>query len=874
MRLQSTIACVLMLSLYAGNVFAQQQNNYAKTNQLGFYPESQKLAISPSSSATTFFIKEVESGTVVYFGTLENGGLYNLSGETVKVADFTDFTRQGEFILTVEGVGASFPFEIKNDLYDGLNDALIKAMYFNRASAELEEEHAGEWSRPAGHADTNVLIHSSAATTNRPEGSSISSPGGWYDAGDFNKYVVPISSSINHMLFAYERFPDYYSNRELTIPESGDAVPDILDEAKYALDWLLTMQDPDDGGVYHKLTHANFQATIMPHQANNPRYVVQKGTAATLDFAAVMAQAARVFEPFYPNFSTTALQAAIDAFAWAQANPNISYNQGAMNSNHDPDINTGAYGDSNFSDEFFWARAELYVTTGDDQYYPDNGWNGVGVSSWPGVQALGLFSLLHHRQSLTAMGLADTTSMKNTLINAFSWYVDDAQNAPYRSPFGLQSWQFGWGSNGGAGNLGMGIMLAYELTGDQKYFDGAIHVMDYIMGRNPVAYSYVTGFGTQSPMHIHHRQSEADNVVEPIPGWVAGGANPGNQSQDCGASAYSSSLPALSYLDDYCSYSTNEITTYWNSPFVYVTAGLEVYSEDVISEGEPTLKITSPIKDTVMDAGEALPITWDAPSISTVDISYRLFSESSFTEIASNVDASLGSFSGFTTPDIPGDSLVFKIENSSDDSEFSYSPILYIKREKSIRSVTAEARFNLPFTPGLTITISWDAIEFDSLNLHYYLASNTQLEIIAEQLPGNQTEYTQFQIPESDGDTIYFRLSDPGNPEFYLDSPGYEIPTTVNSELEEQPINVRLEQNYPNPFNPSTEIGFSLNKSGFVNLTVYDITGKKITTLVNELKPEGRHQVRFDASLLSSGIYFYRLKSDSFDQIRKMLLMK
>lgn len=855
-------------------VTAQQQNDLVKSNQVGYYPNSPKIAITPAYDATEFYIKDVETEAIVYLGNLKNGGSYSLSGENVKIADFTNFTRQGTYILGIKGASESFPFEIKNKVYEGLNDALIKALYYNRASTELVEEHSGVWHRPMGHSDTNVLIHSSAATENRPEGTSISSPGGWYDAGDFNKYVVPISSSIHHLLFAYERFPSFFSNQDLNIPESENAIPDVLDEAKYALDWLLTMQDPDDGGVYHKLTHPNFQATIMPHQTNNPRYVVQKSTAATLDFAAVMAQAARVFEPFYPEFSETALQAAIDAFEWAQANPNLSYNQSGINASHDPDINTGTYGDSNFSDEFFWARSELYITTKDDQYYPDNGWAGVGVSSWPGVQALGLFSLINHSNDLTEIGLSDTISMKSALLNAFTWYVDDAQNAPYRSPFGLQSWQFGWGSNGGAGNLGMGIMMAFELTGDQKYYEGAIHVMDYLMGKNPVAYSYVTGFGTQYPMNVHHRQSEADNIVEPIPGWVAGGANPGNQNQDCGSSAYSSTLAALSYLDDYCSYSTNEVTTYWNSPFVYLTAALEMYTTDVISDNETDITITNPIKDLRLDAGEDLLISWSANETSTLDISYRLFLQDSFSEIASGVDASTGSYSGFKIPESPGDSLIIKIENSDNSTEVSYSPIVYITPSKSIRSVSASTIINLPFKPGRKVTISWETIEIDSLDIFYYLQSNTQIKSIASSIPATELEYREFSIPDAPGDMIFFRIRDVADTTIYLDSPGYEIPSTVDAEQNDLVHAFSLSQNYPNPFNPNTEIRFSVPESQPITLAVYDITGRQVAVLVDDVKHTGWHKISFNASHLSSGLYVYELRGLSTVQTKKMMLMK
>lgn len=864
----------LLVPIFFSSTFvvAQQQSLQVKLNQLGFYPNTHKLAITPSHNASTFHLREAESGNIVYQGNLESAGFYSLSGETVKVANFSEFSRQGTYILGVDGGGESFPFDIGNHQFLSLNAALIKAIYFNRASIALEQEYAEKWSRSAGHSDTLVVIHESAASTNRPNGTYISSPGGWYDAGDFNKYVVPISSSINHMLFAYENFPSFFESQNLNIPESNNAIPDILDENRYALDWLLTMQDPSDGGVYHKLTHANFSSTIMPSKATNPRYVIQKGTAASLDFAAVMAQAARVYEPFDTNFATIALRAARDAYNWALVNPNVTYNQNEINSQFNPDIQTGTYGDGSFSDEFFWARAELYITTKEDKFYPNNGWNGVGNSGWSNVQALGLFSLVHHRKELTSIGLVDTSAMKNTLINAYEWYVNDSKTAPYRSPFGIQSWQFNWGSNGGAGNLGMGILLAYQLTGEQKFYEGAIDIMDYLLGRNAVSYSYVTGFGDQSPMHIHHRQSAADNVIDPVPGWIAGGANPRNQNLDCGSNAYNSDLAALSYLDDYCSYSTNEITTYWNSPFVYLTAGIEVYTEDVFSDATSPIRFTGPSDDLTFAVGDTLPIAWSLNSVNEVDLFYKLYSSNEFTLLAEKLTNN--SFENFVIPNLPGDSLLFKLQETSDSTIYALSNIINIKKPKSMKSVSASRRFNLPFRPGSNVTISWALVEIDSLDIFYYLSSDSELISIVEDYPAVESQYGGFEIPESSGDSIYFRIIDSESQDFFLDSPGYEITISVGIEEQNKLGEFTLDQNYPNPFNPKTQINFSLASDQHVILEVFDINGRAIAKLIDKPMQVGEYRIGFNASGLSSGVYLYKLTTPSFTETKKMLLIK
>lgn len=123
------------------------------------------------------------------------------------------------------------------------------------------------------------------------------------------------------MLSAYEDFSKYFDTLKTNIPESNDAVPDILNELIYNLRWMLTMQDPNDGGVYHKCTNAAFDGMVMPGITTAPRYAVQKGVAATLDFAAVAAQASRILQKYQkqlPGLSDSCLKAAVNAWQWAE----------------------------------------------------------------------------------------------------------------------------------------------------------------------------------------------------------------------------------------------------------------------------------------------------------------------------------------------------------------------------------------------------------------------------------------------------------------------------------------------------------------------------------------------------------------------------
>ena len=573
------IAC--LMALFSLSVFGQNYSEDIRLNQLGFLPAAKKQVVVVNAASSEFEIR-TSSGAAVYTGTLSTASNWSASDESARVADFTEFDALGTFHVYVNGKGTSYPFTISDNSFLAMTRGSIKAYYFNRASTALEEEYAGVWARPLGHPDDQVRVHSSAATDERPEDTVISTPYGWYDAGDYNKYIVNSGISTFTLLSAYETYPELYDTLTLNIPEKGNNIPDILDETLWNINWMFTMQDPNDGGVYNKTTTSNFQGAVMPHETTAVRWVVAKGTAATLDFAAIMAMTARIYKPYLPDFADECLAKAELAWQWANDNPNVAYNNPSG-------VNTGGYGDGNFDDEFVWAASELYITTGTDSYYEAGNFNqNFSTPGWPNVGTLALLSLITHEDDLTSA--ANIQSIKTNLVDL----ADDIVNGVDTHPFRIPNFGFYWGSNGTIGNMGMILLQAYELTEDSKYYDVAVSAFDYLMGRNGTGYSYVTGFGSKTPMNIHHRQSEADDIDAPVPGFLAGGPNPGNQDQDCGANLYPSTLPAKSYLDDWCSYSTNEITINWNAPLVFLSGGLQyTYLRDFQRESNYVIDIVA-----------------------------------------------------------------------------------------------------------------------------------------------------------------------------------------------------------------------------------------------------------------------------------------
>jgi len=559
---------------------AQAQNGSSeriRLNQIGFYPQEQKTAVILTETASSFYITVPNRNEKLFQGKLSEARKSPYSPAVVRIADFTLFRIVGTFVLHVDNVGDSYPFEIKDKVCEPVVKGSLKAFYFQRFSMPLTKEFAGKWSRPASPSHNEIIIHPSAATDKRPAGTVVSSPRGWIDAGDYNKYVVNSGITTSTLLSAYEDFPSYYDTLHTNIPESKNLLPDILDEVLWNLRWMLTMQDPNDGGVYHKCTNANFDPMVMPDKATAPRYMVKKSTAAALNLVAVMAQASIVFEKFskqLPGLTDSCQKAAINAWRWASENPSEFYDQEKMNQQFDPDIKTGGYGDNDLSDELSWAAVELALATGNPSYM--NGINllsdqSIQVPSWNQVRWLGYYAIVNHPTQFGSLDRSLIESLKERIIKSANQFAKAREQNAYQTIMGMSEKDFVWGSNAVAANQGILMLQAFRMTKDKKYFEGALSNLDYILGRNATGYSFVTGLGDKTPMHIHHRPSEADGVVEPVPGLLAGGPNPGMQDK-CN---YSSSVADEAYVDDVCSYASNEVAINWNAPLVYLSGAVE-----------------------------------------------------------------------------------------------------------------------------------------------------------------------------------------------------------------------------------------------------------------------------------------------------------
>lgn len=550
-----------------------------RRNQVGSYPQQEKVVVVEGVNPSGKVRITTPDGKVVKAKAVRKA-VSPLSQKTRYVVNLGELTAPGDYRVAV-GKEACM-LHVSEHPYRDIATASLRLFYLIRSGVPIVDAVYG---RPLGHPDTQVLVHNSAASPLRPAGTVISSPYGWYDAGDYNKYVVNSAFSIGLMFAAYELQRDYFGHLCTNIPESTNQTPDLLDEMMFNLQWLFSMQDPYDGGVYHKLTTPNFEGMVMPIDCHQPRYVVAKSVTATLDFAAVMADAARLYEPFqqdYPGFTAQAAAVAERAYQWAKENPKAFYHQHQLK---DPAVTTGGYGDGSAADEFFWAATALWRLTGkkaylDDalQYQPKQ----FTTPSWGNVATLGAYDWL----TSPLVGLPDEAGrLCGEMLNQLMAYCDavivGADESSFQSPYGNKARDFGWGCLAEhCCCQAMALLYADRLMGTEKYRRYALQNADYLLGRNATGYCFVTGFGDKSPMHPHHRVSEADGIAAPLPGMLVGGPNPGQQDKrEVGPDGYPSNNPDESYADMMESYASNEIAINWNASLVAFLCWLDALGE-------------------------------------------------------------------------------------------------------------------------------------------------------------------------------------------------------------------------------------------------------------------------------------------------------
>lgn len=562
-----------------------------RTNQNGYSTKLPKYIAVLSESPVFLLDKD---GNKIKEYTCPGLEFDEASGDNVYVTDLGDIP-SGTYTLKCDDYETEI--KVSDKAFPTLVNSLIKGLYYQRCGCELESRHAGIF--------THKACHTAPAFYWEDKTRSKLIRGGWHDAGDYGKYVSPGAVTVAHLLYAHLLFAEGCSD-DLNIPETGNGIPDILNEARYELEWILKMQR-EDGAFCHKITKDHFAPFIMPEDDTDPEYIVPPSHTATADAVAVLALASRAYKDFDPGFAGCALSASLKGYNWLVANQEfIPY----MNPKG---LNTGPYSDTRVIDELFWACCELYAATEDETFkseaerlytYGRNVKEGPSPDSifkemlikeneadaefkrkfpfwhpgdftglnfaefgWSNVAGLGALCCLFSLKEKAGKLLYD--DLKEVILKLGEDIHSRVRGSKYKTA--LRPQDYVWGSIICVMNNAMTMLVSFLLTGREDMRDGALCQLDYSLGLNALDLSFVTGLGHRSVQNPHHRPSGADGIDAPVPGFIVGGPNkqwtyPETKERlgDTPAAKY--------YLDETPSADTNEVAIYWNSPVIFVAA--------------------------------------------------------------------------------------------------------------------------------------------------------------------------------------------------------------------------------------------------------------------------------------------------------------
>jgi endoglucanase len=597
-----------------------------KVDQVGYLPHGPKNATLVSADPNPLPWTLKQGGVDVAQGSTTPTGEDTSSGVDVHTIDFTTVTATGDgFTLEVAGQ-ASHPFSIRADIFQSLRTDALKFFYTNRSGIAIDGNLAGAaYARPAGHlgvapnqGDTSVGCQDPQSfTDNWTCDYTLDVRGGWYDAGDHGKYVVNGGIAVYQVMSTWERAHASgadapLGDSTLGIPERGNGVPDILDEARWELDFLLEMQVPAGkdlaGMVHHKIGDAEWTGPPMLPSADPKRRILHRpSTAATLNLAAVAAQGARLFAPYDPAYAARLLAAARTAYAAAIDHPML-YAPSADG------VGSGAYADSNVTDEFYWAAAELYVTTGEsafesavlsDPLHTDATIFSPGGFYWGGVAALARLDLARY-----APQLPHIDQVRASVIDAATELASTEESEAFGQPYAPTDNQWAWGSNASILNNQVVLATAYDLNQDPRFARAVVESFDYLFGRNVLGMSYVTGYGDVYAKNQHTRwyaHSLDSAMPNPPVGSVAGGPNTSIQDQ-IAKERLTGCVGQWCYVDDIEAWSVNEITVNWNSALTWVASFVADQSDGESTVSTPA-QVTSSPSDIVVTEGDGAVLT-------------------------------------------------------------------------------------------------------------------------------------------------------------------------------------------------------------------------------------------------------------------------
>lgn len=426
-------------------------------NQTGYAPEGKKIAVFRGSKMPdSFAIVNEETGETVFTGEVEEKGFNDILQEYNGYGVFNELTEPGSYYIQAPILGRSYSFRIEEDIYSDVFYLACKKYYFSRCGMTLVEDLAGDAAHSACHTKTALLEEDSSV--------QLDVNGGWHMDEKYSKSVVKGSQVMATLLLAYELYPSAFPD-ETGIPESGNEIPDILDEIKYEADWMLKMQDDATGGVYSETVVREYRTA--PYVTRQESYVEPVTLEATASFAAVMAKFSYIYQAYDAVYATECLRAADRAWRFMENNR-----------------------DGQEVVQRFFAATELYRATGYSSYRRvAEGYLTAGIyddldddySFW------GCTTYISTKQNVD---ISICGNVMKELMNDAEEISEQARKARYLT-FGNKEQN----NNDELLHQMMRLTVADHVIANHEYETIIENHVHYFMGRNAKAISYIDGAG-------------------------------------------------------------------------------------------------------------------------------------------------------------------------------------------------------------------------------------------------------------------------------------------------------------------------------------------------------------------------------------------
>lgn len=595
----------------------ERQYPYIKVNQVGYTCNGNKNAKVScfkkfgSLSGKRFEIVNQETEEVVFSDVLSDATTdTKISGEDIYEINFNSVTQQGTYYIRISDANLnvsaltsrdkennlktdtliSVTFKIGDDIYNEMLSDMSKYYYYQRQGLDLQEKYAQQFARENLHPNDISVKRWSDRNNLSAETFDVSQ--GWYDAGDYGKYVSPAATSVENLLLAYELFPQEFEKINPNIPETDKTsdlysnAPAILSEIKWELDMLLKLEHSNKDGSFY--VAANYKDGTMyiedtlystSDYNSSAKETDLRSHLATVDMSAMLAHAYIVYKdiPEYSDFAEQCLETSIRAWNWANNPVNEKHMSiGAGN-------RTYTFTQEDLDRSMYWAagtlfRASKFANKDGSEYenYLISNCENENVNtcftgnslgySHKGRSFLGFFHYLYQNDNPSNQIKAVFSKFepwRNRILNYDSFGTD------------YPEWGYWWGSNMVLAQSSMTLFLgSVVLEGIDnipiEVLNSNQSAFNYLLGVNPISFSYVSGYGENSVKNIYSAIYSKDAKLTPYQcpkGYVTEGANSSNNR-------HLSKYNGKCYMDSDAEWTTNENTIYGNAAMIFLTSAI------------------------------------------------------------------------------------------------------------------------------------------------------------------------------------------------------------------------------------------------------------------------------------------------------------